>query len=297
MPPSSRPAVAAPPVVTSAGALLSQYDAIFCDVWGVVHDGVNAYPLACEALVRFRSGGGTVILVSNAPVPKGEVARMLVSRNVPRDAYDDIVSSGDVALGHVAERGYQALHCVGPADRDSALFAAVADRIAPSFEDADAILCSGLIDDVNDTVDSYRPLLGRAMARSLPFVCANPDLVVDVGGRLYLCAGTIAEVYQAMGGPVFWAGKPHPSAYGAALVAVERLRGGKPPKERLLGIGDAVRTDLKSAEGMGIDAIFIASGIHRHDVMDTDAIVPGKLAGLFAAHPVPALAAMPVLAW
>lgn len=287
---------ATPPILAQAGSILERYEVLFCDVWGVVHDGVSAYPRACEALIRFRRAGGTVVLVSNAPVPNAQVARMLESRRVPRDAWDAIVSSGDIALAHVAEQGYRSLHFIGPADRDSALFSAVAEKRA-AFEVADAILCSGLEDDVNETALDYRPLLERAFDRGLPFVCANPDFVVDVGGRLYPCAGAIAELYAHMGGPVFWAGKPHPSAYGTALEVAERLRGRPMDRSKILGIGDAVRTDLKSAEGIGIDAIFIAAGIHRHETMVGDEIELERLTELFTANPVPALAAMPILAW
>src|SRR5487761_2082368 len=192
----------APEVLTRAGDLLSRYDVLFCDVWGVVHDGLKAYEPACEALTRFRSGGGTVILVSNAPVPEAQVARMLDSRKVPRETFDAIVSSGDIALEHVASQRYGALHCIGPKDRDSALFAKLTARQS-GLKDADAILCSGLFDDKTETAESSRGLLNEAGARALPFVCANPDLVVDVGGRRYPCAGAIADLYQAMGGPVF----------------------------------------------------------------------------------------------
>lgn len=286
----------APPILTHAGVLFARYDVIFCDVWGVVHDGLNAFPMACEALARFRAGGGTVVLVSNAPVPQERVAVMLDARAVPRDAWDAIVSSGDIALSHVAERGYGALHCIGPRDRDSALFAKLTARLV-ELADAEAIICSGLTDDINETADSYRPLLEAAHARALPFVCANPDLVVDVGGKLYLCAGAIADIYQHMGGAVFWAGKPHPSAYGTAHEVAQRLRGSDVARARILAIGDALRTDLKAAEGAGVGALFIAAGIHRHDVMAGGEIDPARLAALFEATPVPALGAMGYLRW
>ncbi len=204
-----------PPILTRSGDLLARYDVLFCDVWGVVHDGLKAFPAACDALVTFRQNGGTVVLVSNAPVPKEQVAAMLVSRGVPRSTYDEIVSSGDIALAHVSAQKFGALHCIGPRDRDSALFSKLTAR-KTSLAEADAILCSGLTNDLTETAESYRPLLDAARARDLPFVCANPDLVVDVGGKLYLCAGAIADLYQHLGGSVYWAGKPHPNAYGTA---------------------------------------------------------------------------------
>jgi ribonucleotide monophosphatase NagD (HAD superfamily) len=129
-------------------------------------------------------------------------------------------------------------------------------------------------------------------------VCANPDLVVDVGERRYLCAGSIAAEYERRGGPVFWAGKPHPSAYAAALKQTAGLRGAAPPPARILAIGDAVRTDLAAAQGMGVDALFIASGIHGAELLAEGAIDRNKLAALFAPEGTPpAIAAMTWLRW
>jgi HAD superfamily hydrolase (TIGR01459 family) len=285
-----------PQTLTAAGDVMSRHDVIFCDVWGVIHDGINAFPAACDALMRFRAGGGTVVLVSNAPVPQERVAAMLASKSVPRETYDAIVSSGDIALREVARAGYQALHCIGPQDRDSALFAKLNGR-AVGLAQADAILCSGLNDDIGETAESYRPLLETALARAMPFVCANPDLLVDVGGRLYLCAGAIADLYEHMGGAVYWAGKPHASAYGTALSVAQELRGEVIEQARILAIGDALRTDLKAAHNAGVAALFIAAGIHRHDTMDGEAINPAKLAALFDGQTTTAVGAMPYLVW
>ena len=283
-----------PPLLTHAAGLLGNYDVLLCDVWGVVHDGFKAYPTACDALQRFRAGGGTVVLVSNAPVPQEQVAAMLVSREVPRDTYDAIVSSGDIALKQVA--GYSAIHCIGPRDRDSALFNKLGAQQV-SLEEAEAILCSGLTHDDVETAESYVPLLETALARRLPFVCANPDLVVDVGGKLYLCAGAIADLYETMGGQVFWCGKPHASAYGTALEVAATLRGETVALHRVLGIGDAVRTDLKAAQGAGVDALFIAGGIHRDDTHTDGTLDAAKLAHLFSLTDTPAAAAMAKLVW
>lgn len=286
----------APPILEHAGELLSRYDVLFCDVWGVVHNGISAFTGACAALSRFRSEGGTVILVSNAPVPKQRVADMLALRHVPRDAWDDIVSSGDIALNHVAGRGFKQLYCIGPQDRDQALFKALqANSVA--LEDAEAIICTGLNDDRNETPDDYRPLLERALELNLPFVCANPDLVVDVGGTILFCAGAIADIYERMNGPVFWAGKPHLSAYETAHHKAEALRDTNVPRRKALVIGDAIRTDLKGAQNFGCDALFVASGIHRHDAMDGERLSPSRLAALFPPGTPSAVAAMTELVW
>ncbi len=286
----------APPILTHAGNLLANYDTIFCDVWGVVHDGRKAHPEAGAALARFRAGGGTVVLVSNAPVPAAGVEAVLAHTGVRRDAWDAIVASGDIALRHIAEKGYTRLHRVGPTGRDRLFFAGLPGPHA-ELADADAIACTGLVDDRNETVEDYRAVIDGGLARGLPFVCANPDLVVDVGRERLLCAGSIATVYERAGGAVFWAGKPHASAYGTAFAVATGLRGGAPDRARILGIGDAVRTDLAAAERFGVDAIFIASGIHNHETLTDGAVDAVKLAALFKPDTPPALAAMAQLRW
>jgi len=292
---ASAPARVNVPILTRGEELLSRYDVLFCDVWGVVHDGFNALPEADEALNRFRKAGGTVILVSNAPVPNHQVAAMLDSRRLSRTAWDAIVSSGDIALRYLAEQNYDRVYAIGPRDRDAALFEAVPGRFV-ALDEAEAILCSGLNDDINETAESYLPELEMARRRRLPFVCANPDLVVDVGGRLYLCAGAIADLYERLGGDVYWAGKPHEPAYGSAHAMAEKLRDAPVKRERILAIGDAVRTDLKAAQNFGIDALFIAGGIHREDTMADGAIIADRLDKLLHASP-STVAAMAQLAW
>jgi HAD superfamily hydrolase (TIGR01459 family) len=285
-----------PTIVANAGPLLARYDTIFCDVWGVMHNGRAAYAEAGEALARFRDGGGTVILVSNAPVPAEGVVRVLDRTGVRREAWDAIVSSGDIALAHIAEKGYRQLHRIGPARRDSLLFKRLPGENA-SLDLADAIVCTGLVDDGNETVATYHPLIDAGVARKLPFVCANPDLVVDVGDKRYLCAGSIAAEYEERGGAVFWAGKPHRSAYASAFLKAAELRGARPDAARVLAIGDAVRTDLAAAQGAGVDALFIASGIHN-EILDAGEINAGRLAALFAPPGTPpAVAAMTQLRW
>jgi HAD superfamily hydrolase (TIGR01459 family) len=293
---TSRTSDTVPPILSHAGPLLERYDVIFCDVWGVVHNGVTAYEGACRALETFRSGGGTVILVSNAPVPKRRVADMLESRHVPQAAWDDIVSSGDIALAHVQKRGFTRLYCIGPQDRDQALFGALKAR-SVSLQESEAIICTGLTDDRHEKPDDYRGLLEEALTMRLPFVCANPDLVVDVGGTLLYCAGAIADLYAHMGGAVYWAGKPHLNSYETAHHRAEALRDENVPRGKILIIGDSLRTDMKGAETFGSDALFIASGIHRHETMDGISLSAKGLADLFVPGSPPAIAAMAELRW
>lgn len=283
------------PVIERAGDLLARYDVIFCDIWGVVHDGVTAYPGANEALPRFRAQGGTVVLVSNAPLPGDRVATLLDQRKVDRAAWDAIVSSGDLTRARLAETGAKRVHHVGP-DRDLPLFEGTGvERVA--LEDAQALVVTGLVDDRRETADEYRPLLERALARRLPLVCANPDLVVEVGDAVLPCAGAIATLYEAAGGEVYWAGKPYAAAYRTAFATAARLRGAEVPPERVIAIGDAVRTDLAGAADAGVAALFVTGGIHREALTVDGRIDLDRLAALFGHATRTTVAAIPRLAW
>jgi len=286
-----------PAVLDPAGSLLSRYEAIFCDVWGVMHNGVAAYASAGEALARFRQQGGTVVLVSNAPVPADGVEQVLTKTGVRRDAWDVIVSSGDIALRHIAEQGYRRMHWVGPSARDYKLYVRLKEPQA-GLEDADAIVCTGLKDDRRETVADYGELIEGGLRRGLPFVCANPDLVVDVGTLRLPCAGSIAAEYERRGGNVFWAGKPHPAAYHTALERAAEVAGRPPALGRILAIGDAVRTDMAAARGLGVDGLLIAAGIHRDDLLVGGSLDPDRLASLLASPDASTtVAAMAELRW
>ena len=287
---------AQPRILTSAADLLERYDVLLCDIWGVVHDGRRAYPGANDALTRFRTKGGTVVLVSNAPMTGPAIAALLADKGVVRTAWDEIVGSGDIALSHIAERGYRRIYGIGPRPRDASFFDGVRD-LEPDLDRADVIACTGLEHERRETAEDYRPLLTRALVRKLPFVCVNPDLAVHVGADLLPCAGAIAALYETMGGEVFWCGKPHPGAYALALQVAARIRGRAIDKSRVLGIGDAARTDLKSAEGAGIDALFIAGGLHRDELVRGDAIDVAALAAFLDANGAAPVALMQKLAW
>ncbi|MBS0241231.1 MAG: TIGR01459 family HAD-type hydrolase [Proteobacteria bacterium] len=276
-----------PTIVDHCGDLLEAYDVLLCDVWGVVHDGNRAFPAANEALAEFRNRGGTVILVSNAPTPSTNVARVLDEKGVVRDAWDAIISSGDIALGYIGSRGWERLHIIGPGARDRAFFEAAGLPLA-DLDSADGLAVTGLVDDRRETAADYRPRLEIALSRNLELVCANPDLVVHVGDALLPCAGALGQLYEQMGGRVFWAGKPFPIAYDRALAEAARRRGGDTPGSRCLAIGDSIRTDLAAAQNAGVDALFIASGIHREEAMENDQLSPEGLAKLFSAGNPPA---------
>jgi HAD superfamily hydrolase (TIGR01459 family) len=181
--------VVLPPFIAHFATLAGDYDVALCDVWGVVHNGVVAAPEACDALTRFRERGGTVVLITNAPRPGERVARGILDLlGVPRVAYDGIVSSGDVTRALIAARAGACVFHIGP-ERDLPLFDGLAASMAP-LERADYVVCSGLLDDTVETPRDYEDLVARMRARTLPMICANPDVVVERGDKLVYCAGS-----------------------------------------------------------------------------------------------------------
>jgi HAD superfamily hydrolase (TIGR01459 family) len=287
---------APPPLIRQFGPLAAGYDVVLSDVWGVVHNGVAATQEACDALVRFRSDGGTVVLITNAPRPGEVVARFTLDRlGVPRAAYDGIISSGDVTHALIAARAGKRVFHIGP-ERDLPIFAGL-DAPVARLETADYAVCSGLTDDTVETPQDYHALIERMRARKLPMICANPDVVVERGDKLVYCAGAIADLYAAAGGDVIFAGKPYRPIYDQALAIAKAARGAPVEHQRVLGIGDSVRTDLKGAAAFGIDCLFVTAGIHAEELGHRDDPDLTALADMFAAAGVAPKGVMRRLAW
>ena len=255
---------ALPPLVPHFSALASDYDVLLSDVWGVVHNGVAAFPAACDTLMRARARGAAVIFITNAPRQSEVVARQLDKLHVPREAYDAIVSSGDVTRNALQQHAGQSMFHIGP-ERDRSIYSGLNLRFAP-LEQADFVICSGLDDDDTETPDDYRDRLELMLKRKLFMVCGNPDVVVERGDRLVYCAGSIADLYATLGGEVLYAGKPYRPIYDLALAKAEAAAGRKVPLKRVLAIGDSVRTDLKGARTAGVDFLFVTSGIHAEEL-------------------------------
>jgi HAD superfamily hydrolase (TIGR01459 family) len=280
----------APALPASLDEISAPYDAILSDVWGVLHNGVEAHPPACEALARARAAGKAVVLVTNAPRPSDRIERHLASLGVRRDAFDGIVSSGDVTRALIAEGPRRVFH-IG-LDTDLPLYDGLDVELVEEFE-AQTVVCTGLFDDENETPEDYAELLRRLRARDLPFVCANPDIVVERGDRLIWCAGALARDYGQLGGRTLIAGKPHRPIYEAALAAAAEVLGHAP--KRVLAIGDGALTDLKGAAQAGIDALFVTAGIHAEEYGAPQAD-PARLAAFLARHGLAPVAVMPKLA-
>lgn len=246
--------------------IADRFDLCLCDVWGVVHNGVAAFREAVAALVAMRERGIGVVLVTNAPRPSAEIARQLAGFQVPTEAYDAIVTSGDVCRALIGARAGRPVFRLGP-DRDLPLIAGLdAPEVGPDA--ASYVLCTGLFDDTTETAGSYAGLLADFAARGLEMICANPDLVVERGGRIVPCAGSVALAYEELGGKVVYAGKPHRPIYEAALALAQEKRGAAIARDRICAIGDAIRTDIAGADAFGATGIMVLAGIHAQDLME-----------------------------
>jgi HAD superfamily hydrolase (TIGR01459 family) len=281
------------PLVPHFSSLAPDYDVLLCDVWGVLHNGVTAFPHACDALMRARARGAAVILITNAPRQSTVVARQLEKMHVPREIYDAIVSSGDVTRAVIEARPGQSLFHLGP-ERDRSMFTGF--NVAP-LETADYVVCSGLDNDDVETPENYRVRLETMLARKLFMVCANPDVVVERGARLVYCAGSLADLYATMGGEVLYAGKPYRPIYDMALAKAQAAAGRKVAASRVLAIGDSVRTDLKGARTAGVDFLFVTSGIHAEELGGRERPDSNALSATFAAAGGRPKAVMRELTW
>ncbi|MEP4032664.1 TIGR01459 family HAD-type hydrolase [Roseibium polysiphoniae] len=286
----------APLLVPGLRSLAPAYHGILCDVWGVLHNGVSAFEQAHQALASFRQeAGGTVVLITNAPRPNAPIREQLAGFGVPLEAYDDIVTSGDVTrdLLH-ANAGAKLLH-IGP-ERDLPLYDETGVVLA-SEEDAELISCTGLFDDENETPDDYRDRLSVLAKRGLTMICANPDIVVERGDRLIWCAGALARLYEDLGGTVSILGKPHAPIYKAAVERLEAIRGGPVDPQKILAVGDGLPTDIRGAVSQDLDVLFITGGIHAADFGATDDPDEHLVLRRLAEEGLRARAAVPRLIW
>jgi HAD superfamily hydrolase (TIGR01459 family) len=266
--------------------LVDGVEVILSDIWGVVHNGLESFPEACEALHTYRQRGGTVILITNAPRPADSVQRQLRKLGVADQTYDAIVSSGDLTRNFVADHPGKKMFWIGP-ERDSSIHRGLDAAMAP-LEQADYIVCTGLFDDETESAEDYRAMMLQAREHKLPLICANPDIVVERGDRLIYCAGAIAELYRELGGEAIFYGKPHRPIYERAMALAADRRGQPTSLDRVLAIGDSVRTDLTGALGFGIDCLFLTRGIHSEEFEGIDQLDPASVKELFG-HPPRAL--------
>ena len=286
--PDQAPAGPDPPAVAvldGLSAIADDYDGYVVDLWGVVHNGVEPYPGVVDCLTRMRGRGSRVCLLSNAPRRVDSVVAKLRELGVPDTAYDGVLSSGEATHLALADPpdafhrglGRRCFHLGPPRDED--VYAGLDLTVVDRPEEASFVLCTG-VDDFDETLDDYKPVLDRCCDAGLPLVCANPDLIVVVGDKLAVCAGAMAAYYEARGGRVASHGKPYPPIYHL----LRRRLLADVPAARVLAIGDSVRTDMAGAAATGLDALFVMDGIHRDEIVRPGTAVPDpdRLAALFA---------------
>lgn len=272
--------------LSGLGDIAEDYDAIFCDIWGVVHNGKMPYLEACSALERFREERGPVIMISNSPQPSVAIPDSFARLNVPGGFWDAIVTSGDATIDELARRAPGPAFKLGP-ERDDELYASL-DMNFSDLDIAEFISCTGLFDD-DETPEDYADLLGEALSRDLEFVCVNPDVKVRIGDKLVYCGGALAKKYEEMGGRVVYSGKPHDPIYRLSRAWLEEVVGYLPDVERVLCIGDNIFTDLLGAQDQSYDCLFIQDGLYGETT--------GKFKALLTEHRIMARYMSPKLSW
>jgi HAD superfamily hydrolase (TIGR01459 family) len=287
--------VTSPRLIPGLSAIAELYDLILSDVWGVIHNGLESFPAASAALTRFGVERGPVILISNAARPSHDVVSQLDALQVPRTVWQAFVTSGDATRILLAE------HAPGPAwaigtERHASLYEGLPLAFAGP-EDAAFISCAGPYDDETDTPEDYRVRFETAVARGLPMICANPDIVVQRGAKLIYCGGALAQLYAQMGGAVSMAGKPYAPIYELSLLEGQALLGRPLDRSRVLCIGDGLATDIKGANTQGLDVLFVANGIHGAETTGPDGLDGEAVAKLLAEAGASATYAMADLEW
>ncbi|HYC97080.1 TIGR01459 family HAD-type hydrolase [Brevundimonas sp.] len=286
-----------PHALSGLGDIAGDYDILLCDVWGVIHNGRESWPQACAALTRFNQQGGHVVLISNSPRPSSDVVAQLDGLGVPRDSWKAFVTSGDATRAELTRRAPGPAWIIGP-DRDWPLYEGLDLALADGAEDAAFISVTGLVDDETETPEDYRDRLAAGVARDLELICANPDRVVQRGDRLIYCGGSLADLYESLGGRVTMAGKPYGPIYELAIREGEALLGHPVNRARVLCIGDGVVTDVLGANRQALDCLFIAAGIHGDAARGPDGrLDEARAAGLLKAETTYARWAMLDLAW
>ncbi len=285
-----------PPLVPGLSALAADYEALLCDVWGVIHNGIAAFPDACRALVEYRRGGGKVLLLTNAPRPSAPIHEQLAKLGVPREAYDDLLTSGDVTREMLHARSERRVTHIGP-DRDLPLYEGL-PQVLVGDDEAEVAVVTGLTDDTRETPEDYRDRLAALAARRVPMVCANPDLVVERGTQRVWCAGAVAKLYaEEFGGEAVLIGKPYAPVYEEARLRIAQITGARFRPERVLAVGDGLATDIRGAFGQGLDVLFVTGGIHSADFGPLGAPDPARVSARLMDEGLAVTAMVPRLTW
>ncbi len=273
-------------LLSGIAPIAADYDGYILDLWGVLHDGAHPMPGAVEALHRLRKMKKHVVILSNAPRRAAPVIARIAEIGIVRDLYDDLLSSGE-ATWRWLKQGGPGGRCLYPimAERDASMLDGLDFEISGRIENADFILNTG-VESANDRVGDFEDALREAAARHLPMVCANPDLVVMHRGKMEICAGSIAQYYEELGGRVHYFGKPHAPIYRDCFNLLKVT-----DRKRILAVGDSLRTDIAGANAAGIDGLLVLGGIHQEELTGAD------LNSVIARAGVIPTAAVPVFRW
>ena len=291
--------MSATPLYSGFAPLAERYDGFIVDLWGVLHDGVAAFPDAVACLEKLKSRGKRIVILSNAPRRAQEVMQRNQELGIAPELADAVYSSGEDAWRHLKDRadpwtqslGRRCYH-LGP-DRDHGMRDGLDYDFVQDLGDADFVLLTGT-HSTDAVVGDYDEVLQAAKARDLAMVCANPDLEVIRGGKREICAGALAAAYEDLGGQVRYHGKPHQDIYAACLPLLQVSE-----RQRVAAIGDSLRTDVAGANGAGIGSVFVCDGIHG----ETLGLGPGqtpdpaRLEALYGAAGQFPSAAVPTLRW
>ncbi len=283
-----------PGPVPGLSAIAADYEGILSDVWGVVHNGYEPHEAAVDALVRYRQSGGRVVLITNAPRPRDPIIAQLDRIGVAREAYDDIVTSGDTTRALLEGYAGKTVHRVGP-PHDDVLFEGLGITLG-DVNKASAVAVTDLDTD-DDTPADYAERMKTWLARGLPLICANPDKVVEEGDRLVYCGGALADAYEDAGGRVMMAGKPFNPIYEQAKALLDKAAGRRVAREKVLAIGDSVRTDAVGAAQYGIPLLFITGSIHADELDAFNDPPPKRVHDFVSVSRAEMIGYMPRLAW
>lgn len=257
------------------------YDHFILDVYGVLHDGIAPYPMTYDALARMKDAGKQTCLLSNSPRRAGMMVRSLEAMGLSRSLYDHVWTSGEATYAALKERPAEwgdACWFVGTT-YGAEITHGHGLQMARGPQEASFILNS-----IPGTEGAERERLVRdlriAAERGLPMICANPDLVVNIGEEQHECAGTFAAIYEGMGGEVIYFGKPHAPVYETCYAMM-----GNPDKARMCAVGDSLHTDIAGANGFGIAGVLNLAGIHREEIEENGQIDEDRLGRLIARAP------------
>lgn len=287
--------MAAPQLLPNLSIVAEDYDAILCDVWGVLHNGRSAFRPACEAIARFRTQRGPVVLITNAPVPKTRVTAVFPRVGVPMDCFDEVVTSGDATTHELAAYAPGPVYRIGLGE-DMSVYQGLKLDFTDDPAKARIVSCTSLREYPDGRPETYRDELKRLADHGLQMICANPDVQFRHGDQLIWSAGALARIYEEFGGTVIRPGKPDAPIYRFALERVAELAGRQIPASRILAIGDGPATDVKGANTQGVDALFIGGGIHGHAMAEGEGFL-ATAADVLAEEGVTARYAAPELVW